>query len=226
MQGNYDEFRFFTGLRLSEDRSIRLCPRVVAVLERQLRFRERFVREGSITHTCSLLTKAPHSRSEVSARASEAHAQATADPLPQTLYGRHTSVSWNLMLGRNPMLVAKEHGHRVLTMLTVYAAWVEGAIERDIIAIRAAMDYPPLATDGIYAPIDRELRSSPDLVQTPLEQEALGVDHSGSRNLEDDTEWIELPLSGSEFGSTTLPLLANLLKELLAKVSTWFTSWY
>lgn len=205
MQGNYDEFRFFTGLRLSEqialtvmdydrkrgalgitktrvrgvdkdctktqkDRSIRLCPRVVAVLERQLRFRERFVREGSITHTCSLLTKAPHSRSEVSARALEAHAQATADPLPQTLYGRHTSVSWNLMLGRNPMLVAKEHGHRVLTMLTVYAAWVEGAIERDIIAIRAAMDYPPLATDGIYAPIDRELRSSPDLVQTPLEQ--------------------------------------------------------
>lgn len=59
MQGNYDEFRFFTGLRLSEDRSIRLCPRVVAVLERQLRFRERFVREESITHTCSLLTKAP-----------------------------------------------------------------------------------------------------------------------------------------------------------------------
>lgn len=130
------------------------------------------------------------------------------------------------MLGRNPMLVAKEHGHRVLTMLTVYAAWVEGAIERDIIAIRAAMDYPPLAADGIYAPIERERRSSPDLVQTPLEQEALGVDHSGSRNLEDDTEWIELPLSGSEFGSTTLPLLANLLKELLAKVSTWFTSWY
>lgn len=52
---------------------------------------------------------------------------------------RHTSVSWNLMLDRNPMLVAKEHGHRVLTMLTLYAAWVEGAVETDIISIRATM---------------------------------------------------------------------------------------
>jgi hypothetical protein len=51
---------------------------------------------------------------------------------------RHTSVSWNLMLGRNPLLVAKEHGHRIITMLTVYAAWVDGATEADIAAIRAA----------------------------------------------------------------------------------------
>ena len=26
---------------------------------------------------------------------------------------RHTSVSWNLMMGRNPLLIAKEHGHRL-----------------------------------------------------------------------------------------------------------------
>ena len=56
---------------------------------------------------------------------------------------RHTSVSWNLMLDRNPMLVAKEHGHRVLTMLTVYAAWVDGAVETDTIAIRAAPTVHP-----------------------------------------------------------------------------------
>jgi hypothetical protein len=42
------------------------------------------------------------------------------------------------MLGRNPLLVAKEHGHRIITMLTVYAAWTEGAVESDIAAIRAA----------------------------------------------------------------------------------------
>jgi len=51
---------------------------------------------------------------------------------------RHTSVSWNLMIGRNALLVAKEHGHRPLTMLTVYAAWTEGAPESDIRAIRHA----------------------------------------------------------------------------------------
>jgi hypothetical protein len=34
---------------------------------------------------------------------------------------RHTSVSWSLMVGRNPLLVAKEHFHRIPTMLSVYA---------------------------------------------------------------------------------------------------------
>lgn len=53
---------------------------------------------------------------------------------------RHTSVSWNLIVGRNPLLVAKEHGHRPTTMLSVYAAWTEGAVESDITAIREAMN--------------------------------------------------------------------------------------
>jgi hypothetical protein len=44
------------------------------------------------------------------------------------------------MIGRNPLLVAKEHGHRLTTMLTVYAAWAEGVIEADIAAIREAMN--------------------------------------------------------------------------------------
>ena len=44
------------------------------------------------------------------------------------------------MIGRNPLLVAKEHGHRIATMLSVYAAWTEGAVEADIVAIREAMN--------------------------------------------------------------------------------------
>jgi hypothetical protein len=44
------------------------------------------------------------------------------------------------MVGRNPLLVAKEHGHRISTMLSVYAAWAEGAVEADIVAIREAMN--------------------------------------------------------------------------------------
>ena len=42
---------------------------------------------------------------------------------------RHSSVSWNLMVGKNPLWVAKQHGHSVQTMLEVYAAWTEGAKE-------------------------------------------------------------------------------------------------
>jgi len=57
----------------------------------------------------------------------------------QPYVARHTSVSWNLMMGRNPLLIAKEHGHRILTMLTVYAAWTEGAVEADFWAIHDAM---------------------------------------------------------------------------------------
>jgi hypothetical protein len=53
---------------------------------------------------------------------------------------RHTSVSWNLIIGRPPLLVAKEHGHRISTLFSVYAAWIEGAVEADIGAIRDAMN--------------------------------------------------------------------------------------
>ncbi|HVX91196.1 MAG TPA: hypothetical protein VHC20_06260 [Candidatus Paceibacterota bacterium] len=54
---------------------------------------------------------------------------------------RHTSVSWNLMRGKNPLWVAEQHGHRIATMFSVYAAWVQGARECDIAAIRRAMGY-------------------------------------------------------------------------------------
>jgi integrase len=58
----------------------------------------------------------------------------------------HTSVSWNLMLGKNSLWVAKQRGHRIATMLSVYAAWVDGARECDIAAIRRAMGYDPKVT--------------------------------------------------------------------------------
>jgi hypothetical protein len=45
---------------------------------------------------------------------------------------RHSSVSWDFMVGRNPQWVAAQRGHSIATMLRVYAAWTEGAIEADI----------------------------------------------------------------------------------------------
>jgi hypothetical protein len=39
----------------------------------------------------------------------------------------------NLMLGRNPLFVAQQHGHSVLTMLSVYAAWTRGSPEADVV---------------------------------------------------------------------------------------------
>jgi hypothetical protein len=56
---------------------------------------------------------------------------------------RHSSVSWNLMIGKDPLWVAKQHGHSVQTMLETYAAWTEGAKESDIEAIKQAMNTAP-----------------------------------------------------------------------------------
>ena len=177
-QGNYDEFRFFTGLRPSEeiallvtdyerctgvlsvtkarvdghdkdctktdeDRRIQLCPRAIAVLERQLRLRARLMEAAATEHQHLFCTdegrpipdvKYPYTRWERTLRRLPIRYR-------YPYAARHTSVSWNLMVGRNPLLVAKEHGHRVLTMLTIYAAWTEGAVEADVLAIRDAMYY-------------------------------------------------------------------------------------
>jgi len=179
-QGHFDEFRFFTGLRLSEelaltvqdfdpvrgtlsvtkarvkgvdrkctktryDRLVELCPRARAVLERHLQLRaEQLVRRGLVNH------------SNIFFRGDGAPLQnlhyptycwrTTLKKLPvryrKASATRHTSVSWNLMLGRNPLRVAKEHGHSVATMWRNYSAWMDGAKHTDIHAIKAAMQTP------------------------------------------------------------------------------------
>jgi hypothetical protein len=59
-------------------------------------------------------------------------------------YGaRHSSVTWALMLGKNLLWVVKQHGQSVEVMLRMYAAWIEGATEADIQAIRDAIDGLP-----------------------------------------------------------------------------------
>jgi hypothetical protein len=40
------------------------------------------------------------------------------------------------MVGTNVLLVAKEDGHSIQTMLSTYARWTEGAIEADIGTIK------------------------------------------------------------------------------------------
>jgi hypothetical protein len=44
------------------------------------------------------------------------------------------------MIGKNPLFVAHQHGHSLVTMWRTYAAWMDGALESDIGLIRAAME--------------------------------------------------------------------------------------
>jgi integrase len=66
-------------------------------------------------------------------------------------HARHSSVTWALMLGKNLLWVAKQHGHSVEVMLRMYAAWIEGATEADIQAIRNAMDARPKVSMSPFA---------------------------------------------------------------------------
>lgn len=149
-QGNYDEFRFFTGLRPSEEialriddvdeergtvnvdkarvagidkpatktgesRTVALCPRAREILKRQLALRLQLVTDGVVDHDYLFFKQTGQPirnlqyvytrwRRTLTAIASLRYRKPYA--------ARHTSVSWNLMIGKNPLWVAQQHGHR------------------------------------------------------------------------------------------------------------------
>jgi integrase len=127
--------------KTGEDRRIQLCRRAVAIPERQLQVRAGLMEQRGAQHEHLFVTdeggpipdvKSPYGRWERTLKRLRIRYR-------RPYVARHTSVSWNLMMGRNPLLIAKEHGHRILTMLTVYAAWTEGAVEADFWAIHDAL---------------------------------------------------------------------------------------
>jgi integrase len=180
-QGNYDEFRFFTGMRPSEqialflsdidieggvvsvnkacvagvdrdctktgeDRRIFLCPRALAVLKAQMRLRVRLERSGQIDHDYVFFQPSGEPIRNLNASYERwRHTLRTSVKLRyrKPYCARHSSVSWNLLIGKNPLWVSKQHGHSITTMLRVYTAWAEGAIEGDIELIKRAMKRRP-----------------------------------------------------------------------------------
>lgn len=52
---------------------------------------------------------------------------------------RHTSVTWNLLAGRNPLWVADQHGHGMGVSLKVYAKWLRGTSEEGVAALTLAL---------------------------------------------------------------------------------------
>jgi len=193
-QGNYDEFRFFTGLRPSEqialivadfdaakgtltinkarvagvdkdstktgeDRQIELSPRALEVLGRQLALRTRLELAGKIHHDQLFFKEGGEPIRNLQypyARWHRTLAQLRMMRYRRPYCARHSSVSWQLMIGKKPLWVAKQHGHSITTMLSVYAAWTDGAAESDISAIARAMASRPRAlqrTTGVRTAI-------------------------------------------------------------------------
>ena len=200
-QGNYDEFRFFTGLRPSEqialtvrdfdparrtltvnkarvngvhknstktghDRLFELCPRAAVVLARHLRLRERLVAESRTTHDRLFFRKngEPIQNLVGVQQRWRLSLKRAGIRRCRPYCARHSSVSWNLMCGKNPLWVARQHGHSVRTMLEIYAAWAEGVVESDVAAIEQAMGLAPRRDNsgGLLGSIRRLFtRSSP-----------------------------------------------------------------
>ncbi len=128
------------------DRTVELCPRAVAVLERQLRLRGRFVAEGKVRHNALFFLEdgSPISDPEVTRK----RWTATLARLPHIrrrgpYHARHSSVTWWLMIGANLLRTADQHGHSVQVMLNMYAKWLKGATPADIEAIRVAPEKRP-----------------------------------------------------------------------------------
>jgi integrase len=132
--------------KTGEDRIVELCPRALEVMKRQLALRARLKLAGKIDHN-HLFFREDGTR----IRDLNHHYDRWQWTLLMTVKARyrepynarHSFVSWNLMLGKNLLWVAKQHGHSVQTMRDVYAAWIEGSQEADLDAIRRAMGRAP-----------------------------------------------------------------------------------
>jgi len=203
--GNYDELRFFTGLRPSEqiallvtdfderkgvlrvtkarvlrrdkdrtktqeDRNVDLTPRALQLLKAHLELRATYVAAGKITHDRLFFLEdgSAISDPEITRWRWNESLQKLGIRQRGPYHARHSSVTWALMLGKNLLWVAKQHGHSVEVMLRMYAAWIEGATEADIQAIRDAMDGRPkvsLLPFALVSPRD----NARQIVLRPLE---------------------------------------------------------
>jgi integrase len=250
-QGNYDEFRFFTGMRPSEqiallvadfnpargtlnvtkarvagidkdstktgeDRRMELSARAFDVLNRQLALRRRLALAGKIHHDHLFFkeTGEPIRNLQYPYRRWRwTLARQSTIRYRKPYCARHSSVSWDLMVGRNPLWVAKQHGHSITTMLRAYAAWAEGAVETDIEAIQHAMAFnpraigPTKASTRVNPPVAVELiEPQPSSAVITARHDDLAVDLPVATLWQRVTHGIARVFSGGERGTRTLDL--------------------
>jgi hypothetical protein len=74
------------------------------------------------------------------------------------------------MAGKNPLWVAKQHGHSIATMLRAYAAWAEGTAEVDMEAIKRTMsasEAPPALNLAVDLSVAEALKAKRVLTTRP-----------------------------------------------------------
>jgi len=137
--------------KTQEDRDVELCPRALEVLRRHLALREEYVAAGKIRHEHLFFLEdgRPISDPEITRWRWSESIKALNIQRRGPYHARHSSVTWQLMLGKNLLWVAKQHGHSVEVMLRMYAAWLDGATDADIHGIKQAMERRPVSRVAI-----------------------------------------------------------------------------
>lgn len=109
-----------------------LCPRALGVLQRQLGLRRRLQLEGKVDHDHLFFRKSgqpihnlqyPYVRWRRTLRRLAMRCR-------KPYCARHSFVSWNLMIGKNPLWVAKQHGddakdERLQMLCNILSAFVD-----------------------------------------------------------------------------------------------------
>jgi integrase len=131
-QGNFHEFRFFTGLRPSEEIALTLrdfdeARGILSVTKARVLGIDK---DTTKTREDRIIQLSPRAMS----------LERLGQRYRRPYCARHSSVSWNLMIGKNPLFVARQRGHSMVTMWRTYAVWMDGALESDVGLIRAAME--------------------------------------------------------------------------------------
>lgn len=169
--GNYVEFQFFAGARPSESIALswdkvdlkrgRVRITEACVMGKHKKTtktdREREVELNPRAHQClkrqfeitGLAGKnvfgfddgAPFLHLQIPWRRSESVHRRLRTRYREPYQARHTSVTWNLMIGKNFLWVAKNHGHSPAVMLKTYANWLSGSTDQDVEAIKRAMGF-------------------------------------------------------------------------------------
>src|SRR6202042_3163498 len=137
--------------KTQEDRDVELCPRALDVLRRHLALRAEYVAAGKIHHEHLFFLEDGRSISdpEITRWRWSESIKALNIRRRGPYHARHSSVTWQLMLGKNLLWVAKQHGHSVEVMPRMYAAWLDGATDADIHAIEQAMQRRPATRAAI-----------------------------------------------------------------------------
>jgi hypothetical protein len=156
--------------------------RTLAVLRRHLALRDQYAAAGKTghQHLFFLDDGRPISDPEITRWRWSESIKALGIRRRGPYHSRHSSVTWQLMRGKNLLWVAKQHGHSVEVMLRMQAARNDDATEADIHAIKQAMEKRPVAGTAFletHAAIFAESAATNRdklLVVRPLKAQAFG----------------------------------------------------